>query len=265
MPIRLSSRRQLRGWRDMAREILIIVVGILIALWASHVAEQWSWERRVVEAESQLAAESANNFLYVAEAVTVMPCIQRQLEQLRDLHRHGVWADARMLTAVKAADGTAAEATRELAHIRGAQETWLARIGERQATLPVWPELSSEEIEREGARLDGAWSELFGGLAPSDLERQITYRNSRGEQSTSSLADIATHVALHAQYHRGKANVRIVILQQRQDRLGAGRAPRQHPRRILPHPGGRMLQRSLRSREGVSHGSPLARAGRLLE
>lgn len=84
MPIRLSSRRQLRGWRDMAREILIIVVGILIALWASHVAEQWSWERRVVEAESQLAAESANNFLYVAEAVTVMPCIQRQLEQLRD-------------------------------------------------------------------------------------------------------------------------------------------------------------------------------------
>lgn len=129
-----------------------------------------------------------------------------QLGQLRDLHRHGVWADARMLTAVKAADGTAAEAMRELAHIRGAQETWLARIGERQATLPVWPELALEEIEREGARLDGAWAELLAGLAPSDLERTITYRNSRGEQSTSSLTDVATHVTLHAQYHRGKAN-----------------------------------------------------------
>ena len=42
MPIRFGSRRKLRDWRDFAREIVIIVVGVLIALGASHVAEQWN-------------------------------------------------------------------------------------------------------------------------------------------------------------------------------------------------------------------------------
>lgn len=129
-----------------------------------------------------------------------------QREHLQDLYRHGAWSDARLLAAVKAANGTASEALHELAHVRGAQETWLARIGERQASLAAWPELSLEELEREGARLDSAWAELLADLADSDLGRPVTSRNSRGEQSTSSVADIATHVALHAQYHRGKAN-----------------------------------------------------------
>ena len=83
MPIRFGSRRKLRDWRDFAREIVIIVVGVLIALGASHVAEQWNWQRRVDEAEQLLAFESAQNFSYAVEAVAVGPCIQRQLEVLR--------------------------------------------------------------------------------------------------------------------------------------------------------------------------------------
>jgi len=82
MPIRFR-RRQVRNWHDFLREILVITVGVLIALGASHVAEQWNWDRRIVEAESQLAEESAQLFLYAAEAVAVGPCVQAQLENLR--------------------------------------------------------------------------------------------------------------------------------------------------------------------------------------
>jgi uncharacterized damage-inducible protein DinB len=32
----------------------------------------------------------------------------------------------------------------------------------------------------------------------------ITYRNSAGEEFTSSLEDILTHVAMHGSYHRGQ-------------------------------------------------------------
>lgn len=84
MPVRFGSRRQVRDWRDFTREILIIVVGVLIALGASHVAEQWTWQRRVDAAETQLRIESEGNLAYAAEAVVVGPCLQAQLLVLRD-------------------------------------------------------------------------------------------------------------------------------------------------------------------------------------
>lgn len=45
------------------------------------------------------------------------------IEYLDSLRRHGVWADARLLQAVKAAPNPPADVLRELAHVRGAQAT----------------------------------------------------------------------------------------------------------------------------------------------
>src|SRR5207237_7244435 len=36
------------------------------------------------------------------------------------------------------------------------------------------------------------------------LERGVTYRTSAGDQFTSTLEDILTHVSIHGSYHRGQ-------------------------------------------------------------
>ena len=67
------------------------------------------------------------------------------LKHLESLRAHGEWADAHLLRAVEHAAPDVAEVIRELAHVRGAQDTWLARIQRRDPTIPVWPEWCNRE------------------------------------------------------------------------------------------------------------------------
>lgn len=124
---------------------------------------------------------------------------------LSRLYHHGAWADARLLEATRRVPVTVPEALRELAHVRGSQATWLARIRGRPSPLAVWPELDLADLERVGPELDGSLIDLVDSLGVADLERVIAYENSAGEQE-SALTDILTHLAVHGQYHRGKAN-----------------------------------------------------------
>jgi uncharacterized damage-inducible protein DinB len=95
---------------------------------------------------------------------------------------------------------------RELAHVRGAQETWLSRIDGRAATLPVWPTMTIEELARTGAGLDQQLQQLVTTLTPAMLERDVVYATTTGRTFTTPLADILLQVLTHGQYHRGKAN-----------------------------------------------------------
>ena len=69
--------------RGFAAEILVIVIGVLIALGAGNVAEEWSWQRKVTAGEKRLLREGAANVRYAAEQVVVGPCLDAQLVQLR--------------------------------------------------------------------------------------------------------------------------------------------------------------------------------------
>lgn len=128
------------------------------------------------------------------------------IERLELLRRHGAWSDARMLAALKAAPCPPEVALRELAHVRGAQATWLARIAGVEPSLAIWPDLAVSELQAVGEELDAASRDLHAGLTPADLDTAVRYRNSRGEPFETPLIDVLLHVALHGQYHRGKAN-----------------------------------------------------------
>lgn len=128
------------------------------------------------------------------------------LEHLDLLRRHGAWADARLLAALKAEPSAPEGVVRELAHIRGAQATWLARVGGKESSLAIWPDLTVRDIEGVGQALDAASQELHAGLGPGDVDGAVKYHNSRGEAFETPLLDVLVHVALHGQYHRGKVN-----------------------------------------------------------
>lgn len=70
------------GWSAFWSEILIVVLGVVIALAASEAVEDWNWQRKVDDAESRLKGDLAWVFLWSAEKSVSQPCIDAQLASL---------------------------------------------------------------------------------------------------------------------------------------------------------------------------------------
>jgi uncharacterized damage-inducible protein DinB len=125
------------------------------------------------------------------------------LTRYRRMLEHDGWANFEALASLRSAP--AAERTRAwLAHIVAAELLWLSRIREEPPTAPVWPDWDLDRCERELTGLQAEWLRCLADLDEEALEDGVGYRNSEGEFWTSSVADILTHVVLHAAYHRGQ-------------------------------------------------------------
>lgn len=79
----ILQRLKWGDWRAFTREIAIVVIGVLVALAAGDVAENWNWQRKLSVGEAALRREAAENFQYAAEQVTVHPCVEAQLATAR--------------------------------------------------------------------------------------------------------------------------------------------------------------------------------------
>lgn len=117
--------------------------------------------------------------------------------------RYDDWANAETLRSLQEGDPPA-KALRWMGHIIGASALWLSRLQAEPAPMAVWPELDLEQCARGLDRLAEAWPRYLEPLAPPDLERGISYRNSQGEDWTSTVGDILTHVGMHGAYHRAQ-------------------------------------------------------------
>lgn len=120
---------------------------------------------------------------------------------------HAAWADEKLFSGLRARPELPAEALRELNHIIGADETWLARIEGRASRSPVWPALSLAELEALARSVHAGFGRVTGAATDEALEGGVAYTNSVGQSFVTPLKDILLHVALHAHYHRGKINL----------------------------------------------------------
>lgn len=122
----------------------------------------------------------------------------------RKLYKHVAWADARVLQSLRAAHAMLKKDLDLYSHILGAEHVWLSRIKGTTAQVAVWPSLTLDEAERLAGQNIAAFNEVISELTEEGRETPVTYRNSAGEQFTSTLEDILTHVSLHGAYHRGQ-------------------------------------------------------------
>jgi uncharacterized damage-inducible protein DinB len=129
------------------------------------------------------------------------------LEQIQRVWKHAAWADGAILLAIERPEQSPADAVREFSHVLGAEETWLARLEGRAATLPIWPELARTELASVSRRIQDGYGAYLATLRDEDVERSISYVNTAGRSFETSIGDILLHVALHSQYHRGKVNL----------------------------------------------------------
>jgi uncharacterized damage-inducible protein DinB len=127
--------------------------------------------------------------------------MSRHLDRLL---RFDVWANQETVASLKQGPPPA-KSLRWMGHIIGAEFVWLARLKREPATLPVWPDLSVEECAHRMGTLSGLWPEyLIEAENGERFAEQIRYTNSKGEEWTSSVEDILTHVTIHSAYHRGQ-------------------------------------------------------------
>ena len=125
-------------------------------------------------------------------------------EHFTKLFKHLEWADARVLGSLRAARNPQQRNLELYAHILGSEHVWLSRINGAAPSFAVWPALTLDECWGLSRDNVNAYNDLVSGLTPSLLQKPITYKNSVGDQFTSTIEDILTHVTMHGAYHRGQ-------------------------------------------------------------
>lgn len=72
------------GWKEFANEIVIIVLGVLIALGLEQVVETIHWNEKAEQATVAMRGELRLNYQTAAEQIIASPCIDRQLQLLEN-------------------------------------------------------------------------------------------------------------------------------------------------------------------------------------
>lgn len=76
--------KPLHGWREFLGEVGIIVLGVLIALFADQLLEDWHWRQAASAARDSISQEMGDQYFSAAEMTIAQPCIDRQLQLLED-------------------------------------------------------------------------------------------------------------------------------------------------------------------------------------
>jgi hypothetical protein len=72
------------SWRELAKEIAIIVVGVLIALFFESVLDSWRWHQKVASAKAAMRKELLwDDGPQIYQRAALHPCITASLDQIR--------------------------------------------------------------------------------------------------------------------------------------------------------------------------------------
>jgi len=135
---------------------------------------------------------------------------------LDELYRYNHWANWQVIELCESLAGAQLDAVHPIGfgslrntmfHILAAEQVWY----ERWHSLPTRPfplDAAGMSIDAISQRLDDVneqrsdWLETIG---PSGLERQITYKDGKGDSHTHRCKDLLIHVANHGVHHRAQA------------------------------------------------------------
>ena len=136
-------------------------------------------------------------------------------DDLPSLFEYNVWANRRMLDAVRALSAEAYSREQgggwpsvraSLVHLAGATDAWARRLaGEDVTRLPSEaevPALAAAEALLVGA--DARLGALVPALSPERLASPFSWKNLRKEEKTAPLWAVLRHVVNHGSYHRGQ-------------------------------------------------------------
>ena len=74
--------KPLHGWREFAREVGIIVLGVLIALTAEQLVQAFHEWLSSLDARNSVRAEIGANLRVLMARVELQPCVDRRLDEI---------------------------------------------------------------------------------------------------------------------------------------------------------------------------------------
>lgn len=126
-----------------------------------------------------------------------------QLDLVR-MFRYDRWATGEMLRFLDSQPIVPTRPRQLLAHLIAAQRVWLYRVKNITDAVNVWPDDSVEDCQQAAEEMNKRWLSYVLSLTPEEEQREVSYRNTQGQQFTSKVADILQHVLFHGVYHRGQ-------------------------------------------------------------
>lgn len=126
------------------------------------------------------------------------------IEHFTRLFAYDGWANQEVLAGLRTAVTPLPRALALMAHIFASERLWMERLEQKAQTLPVWPEFTIEECDRQATELPALWKNYLVASSEADLAELVSYRNSKGEPWSSRKDDILMHLITHSAYHRGQ-------------------------------------------------------------
>ncbi|HLH09137.1 MAG TPA: DinB family protein [Terriglobales bacterium] len=125
------------------------------------------------------------------------------LAHFQHLLNYDDWANREVIASLRSNERASHFAFRVMSHIIATERVWLARLQQRPNPA-VWPEWTLDETDQQRAENAGQWQQFMDSLNERSLEREVEYRNTKGELFRSAAQDIVTHTIMHSAYHRGQ-------------------------------------------------------------
>lgn len=125
-------------------------------------------------------------------------------DSLRRQFTYDEWANLEVLKAIQSSSGNNDRSLQLMSHIVSAERLWLERLKQQPQSLPVWPKQDLEHCRAQAEEMGRLWREYTELMTAGDVLLTVSYKNTKGEPWTSTVADILTHVILHSAYHRGQ-------------------------------------------------------------
>lgn len=127
-------------------------------------------------------------------------------DQLLRLFAYDKWANEQVLITIQdnMPFDNSEESVRYFSHIAGSQELWYRRITDKSLEdHKVWPEYGLAVALQKINTLYSNWTRLID-TNRSELDKTISYKNSKGTSYDTMLSDILHHVVIHGQHHRAQ-------------------------------------------------------------
>ena len=135
---------------------------------------------------------------------------------LEDLFRYNSWANEKIFSLCAGLSDAQLDCPREMGfgslrstlfHILAAEEIWLERWeGKPWRPFETQPNgLGLAEIENRLRRVEQARSEMLSQERSNGWQRNVVYKNAKGDEFQNRLCDLALHVANHGIHHRAQS------------------------------------------------------------
>jgi len=92
-----------------------------------------------------------------------------------------------------------------MAHLLAAQQVWLMRCKGEPFNGALWPDWKAGTFSKTIEENSKGWLDYLDTLTAADFDKQIVYKNFKGESFENKLSDILAHAINHGTHHRAQA------------------------------------------------------------